>query len=156
MFVRWCTVWRTLYALVVKRHYWYVTSICVWHPMPCTVAYLPLGHLGHTSPFGLLTENVTNSNLTHLLSLVSDYIWANRMNDNLLPMPLLDAFGISITLPLSCLLLKFAGIFSWIRMWNCSHQKPFQPKMQQISFSGRALSGPTVGAYSTPQIPELN
>jgi len=32
----------------------------------------------------------------------------------------------------------------------------FQPKMQQISFSSRALSRPTGGAYSTPQTSYLD
>ena len=43
--------------------------------------------------------------------------------------------------------------FSWICTWNCSHQKPFQLKMQQISLSGRASPEPTDGAYSVPPHP---
>jgi len=31
-----------------------------------------------------------------------------------------------------------------------------QPKMYQISFSGQALPGPAVGAYSAPQTLQLN
>ena len=53
-----------------------------------------------------------------------------------------------ITLSLSHQLVKFLAVFSWMCTWNCCHQKPFvQPKMQQISLSGRALPRPTGGAY---------